>query len=157
MKKLSLIIFLLILVFSFTFTYAEDKDELNLKSEDEYCELIRKGNLNQATIDEYCSSLGRTAKLIMQQRQLGVSLSDMINEFSQNPEQTITQKINRDIVIYAHRQKRYIDENKIKRIIEDFRDSHHLACLDHFQRVQEPSGETRQRIYQVCSELPSRL
>lgn len=76
---------------------------------------------------ELCSASMRLAKTIMEKRQNGANIEEMM-EANQSPNKA-TQRIARDMIISAYEHPAYSSENVKNKVISSFANDAYLACI----------------------------
>lgn len=78
--------------------------------------------ITQIDIDRMCSGWAELAELIMERRQAGMPLADMLVAVGDN-------ELARSLTIDAYNQTRYSSENVRERVTREFSNELHLLCL----------------------------
>lgn len=87
-------------------------------------------NMSHEEIDDICTKWASMAEGLMENRQVGVPMSDMMGI---SPNNTAW----RTMVTEAYSQSRYSSDSVRIRVIEEFRDSNYLRCIRMFSELNK--------------------
>lgn len=82
---------------------------------------------NTVSRAEICESYARYAELVMELRQIGAPLSNILAPLGSDS--STEKEVMREIVLLAYEEPRYTTEAVQKREIQDFRNRIHVNCL----------------------------
>lgn len=77
----------------------------------------------EETVGEYCAAMASNAGNIMQARQNGASMADVLEQVSDKADILST------LTIMAYNRQRWQSPSMVARAVQDFRDQTHLYCL----------------------------